>query len=413
MDAHRPAEHRPAGGQLSREIGVERHGDVAQEIAAERGHLVAIAVPRDQAILRERLEPGVTLLQLRRHESVGQLQVAHQVEDGAATAPVVGAQAMTSLDRKLAGVEDPLVFPGARHVLDVAVRHLPDGAHAEGQQVRSRSRRVPHEVAMKPPLASGEHQVVRRAGEVVHAEPLIAAAGEGVHRHPEELELLPRRRERAHVDQPLVGPHLGHVSIAVAGHPVRGERHHRLERSRETRGGLLRKPVHQIDVHPAEPGLPGELHRLAHDGPRLDPPDRRLHHRVEILNPVADALKAEPAQRGELLHADVARVGLHRSLGAGREREVPLEHLAEPLELSHGQEVGCAAPQVELDGPAPEAQGSGDQLELALHPVEIAIDHGGPRGDGHGAGAVVAAVSAEGEVHVQRHRILIQPGERA
>ena len=55
---------------------------------------------------------------------------------------------------------------------------------------------------------------------------------------------------------------------------------------------------------------------------------------------------------------------------------------------------------------------AGDELEqLALHAVEIAIDHVGARGERDRAGAVVAAVTAERQMHVHRHRILREPGE--
>ena len=117
---------------------------------------------------------------------------------------------------------------------------------------------------MEPPLPGSERQVIRSTGEVVHADPLIPPTGESVHCHPKETEPVLSRGKRGRIDQPLVGPRLRHVRVAVADHPVGREGEGRVEGPLEARVGLRGKPVDQIDVEPLEPDLPHQRYRLPH-----------------------------------------------------------------------------------------------------------------------------------------------------
>jgi hypothetical protein len=119
-----------------------------------------------------------------------QIEVAHQPENGGPASLVVVAQAVSALDRESRPVQLALVLPRPRNVLGEASGDVSDGAHPERQEVRAGTRSIAHEIPPKPPLSGRARQLILLLSEVVEADPPVPAAGERLHRHLEETELV-------------------------------------------------------------------------------------------------------------------------------------------------------------------------------------------------------------------------------
>ena len=183
---------------------------------------------------------------------------------------------------------------------------------------------------------------------MVEADPLVSAARESIHGHPEEMELLVSRGERPGVDEPLVGAHARHMRVVVAGDPIGLERESLAQGVLEASRCLARQSVDQIDVDALEPRLPRQVHRPPDFRFRLQPPDRGLHHRIEVLHPEADPPEAELTQPRDLVPGHQAGVGLERALAVRPEGEAALQHPDEAVALREGQEVRRPPSQMEL-----------------------------------------------------------------
>jgi hypothetical protein len=80
--------------------------------------------------------------------------------------------------------------PVRGNVLGEASGDVSDGAHPERQEVRAGTRSIAHEIPPKPPLSGRARQLILLLSEVVEADPPVPAAGERLHRHLEETELV-------------------------------------------------------------------------------------------------------------------------------------------------------------------------------------------------------------------------------
>ncbi len=83
---------------------------------------------------------------------------------------------------------------------------------------------------------------------------------------------------------------------------------------------LQRQAVDQIDVDRGEAEAPRLLDVLPSQFQRLNPFDRLLHRRVDVLQPHREAVETEPPQGGEMLHGGDAGIDLEGHLGVRRQR---------------------------------------------------------------------------------------------
>ena len=152
-----------------------------------------------------------------------------------------------------------------------------------------------------------------------------------------------------------------------------------------------------------------ELRGLLH---ALDPADRLLHVRVEILHAHRDPVEAELRERLDLRARRDRRVDLDRLLAVLREVEAAREDLVAALELLLVEEGGRPAAPVELGDGAPAGQPLRDELDLLVEELEVGLGAGAVvRGDDVAA-AEPAHLAAERDVDVDRERAALGVGER-
>jgi hypothetical protein len=135
-------------------------------------------------------------------------------------------------------------------------------------------------------------------------------------------------------------------------------------------------------------------------------PDRVLHRGVEILDAHRDAREAALREPSDLLGGRDARVDLDGDLRAGRERERRLERIHQARHLRGREEGRRPAAPMELHHPPPVAERAGDERDLALEVVEVAVGEALIAADDDVAAAEGAAFRAEREVHVRRERVV-------
>ncbi len=204
--------------------------------------------------------------------------------------------------------------------------------------------------------------------------------------------------------------HPGHVGVGEDGHTIGAELHHLLQGALEGLQPLLGQAEDQVEVDPgvAEPARvfiePAGLLQ------GLDPPHVALDLLGEVLDPHADPVEAELAEQGQLARGGHHGIDLQRHLGVGEHLE-PRGHLGpEPLQLILGQEGGGAATQVELAQASAMGQMGADQVQLLRQDLDVTIRALLPPGHHHVAAAVGAHLTAEGDVDVERERLISAQG---
>ena len=199
----------------------------------------------------------------------------------------------------------------------------------------------------------------------------------------------------------------GHVGVGKTGDAIRRQLlDDGADGGAKTCLGLQRQSVDQIDVDRGKTEaarlldvLPGELERL-------NPLDRRLHRRIDVLETHREAVETEPAKGREMLHGGDARIDLKRHLGVRCQPEPRGDGCEEPLALSGGQVRRGAAPPVKLVEIGTRAECGRQDFEFLFDRVEVGLFGTAPRRNHHAATAEGAPRLAERKVDVHRERFV-------
>jgi len=176
--------------------------------------------------------------------------------------------------------------------------------------------------------------------------------------------------------------------------------------AREAFLGLLGQAVDQVHVDRAEAMLPAGLDDAQGLVHALDPVDRLLYHRVEVLHAEAGAVEPGLGQLAHLPRGDEARVQLDRAVHprTAGEGEVPAQHVHHLRDLLRVEEVGSAAAEVHLLDFAVAVEHRRGHRDLAVQPGQVGRAARLVAGDDPVATAVEARAGAERDVQVQRDR---------
>ncbi len=179
-----------------------------------------------------------------------------------------------------------------------------------------------------------------------------------------------------------------------------------VHRARETVRSLQRKAVYQVDVNRAE--LQGA--RRFDDGAgfvhALQAIDGALHQGVEVLHAQADAVEAQFTQQahgrpvglaGVDFDAVIAGVVVHQGKMLAQMRH-------QLTQFDMAEKSRRATTEVQLLDDLTAIDMAGDHLDFLLQTLQIGLRAAPVLGDDFIAGAVVANVGAERDVHVQRQR---------
>ena len=201
---------------------------------------------------------------------------------------------------------------------------------------------------MQPPVALCNGKLVVRTGEMVHADVDEPRVREATDRHGQHCELLVGRWKFLVEDAPLRLEHVRQVGVAVERDAVGADIQHAVDRPLEALGVLFRKSVDQVHVDGLESGRP----RLVHDGAggflALDPVDRLLHDRIEILDADAHPVHAKLAEQADRARHDAPRIDLDRVLARCVELEMAGDDAHQLTELLRVQEGRRSTTPVQL-----------------------------------------------------------------
>ncbi len=282
--------------------------------------------------------------------------MAGQGLDHRAPHQVVGSDFDAAHYRQQVMVEPVVILVQGAHVLAVGRADFSDRRHAQPDQVAVAIGRVALEIAVQPPLALRHRQVVVRLGEMVHADVDIARGEQRLDRIDHELQLDLRLRHVGIKNAPLRLEHCRQMRVVVERDAVRRALDHLGERVAETRQGLLRQAVDQIDIDRLEAVLARRFDHLRGFFHALDAVDGALDFGVEVLHADADAVHAQRAQQRHLLLADLARIHLDRILAVRIELEALAYHLHQLGEFGLAEERRRAAAPMHLRHAPPPAQ---------------------------------------------------------
>jgi hypothetical protein len=399
---------------MIRQVAVEGHADVADEQPPVADDLEPPGVDPQEAVthrllqLRQLLREVAVEVDVELPLDLGLIEphVAHQPGDHLAADQVVPVDAQAAFDRQAALVDGLVVALQLLLVLRQAAAYVADRRGTDADHVATAADGVAHEVAVQPPVTGGARHLVFRQREVIHADRVVAGRQQPLPRDDEQPQLGRGVRHRLLVDPALVRLEPGHEGVGVERDAVRPQLGDLVDAGRERLRRLLRQPVDQVDVDRLEAERAAELVHLARLLLALVAAHRRLDVGIEILHPHRDAVEAEPLQQAQLCFAGDARVDLDRHLRVGQDLEVLRHHLVQPLDLRLVEVGRRAAAPVVLRDLAPVRQGCGDELDLALEPLEVGGRDLPLARDDDVAAAVEATLLAEREVQVERQRLV-------
>ena len=393
-------------------MGVEEHGHVAGQELPLLGECEPLAIPPGKAALHKALHrqqlPREGNLEGRPAEllpiAVGRdAEVAHQLPNHPAAPVVVVGERNALLHRQPTCVEGGAIGAQLLGVLHIDGRELRYGRDAEGEQLRRAADRVAHEVAAQPTVPLRHDEFVFGQREVVDADGSVTGLEEPLPRQFEQRQPRLRSGQLLHRHLELLLAEPGQVGKAVDGEPLRPDADDLLQRRGKRGQRLTRQPVDEVDVdrgaRHAAAGV-DDLLGLRH---RLDATDGRLHTRVKILHTHREAAEAELLQRGNLRRRRHPRVDLDGQFGIGRDLEPGPDGLHEPPQLRRGEVGRCATTKVELvDAAAWRSEAVGGHRNLLQQVRQVGLRHVALLRRDDVAGAVEAALLAEGDVDVER-----------
>ena len=234
-------------------------------------------------------------------------------------------------------------------------------------------------------------------------------------RERQDRELLRGRGEIGALDAALRLEQVRQVRVAVERDPVGRGGDDLVQRHRELRGALVRKPVDQVRVDRDEPVRPRGVDHGEGLGLALDAVDGLLDVGIEILDAHGDAVEAELAEERDRRRVDLARVDLDGHLGIRGERECAGQVPHQVRHLVAGEERGRAAAPVQLNDGCAALEDRGHGVDLAREIADVLRAAAVVLGDDLVAAAVEADRVAERQVDVQRERVvgaLLRAGDK-
>ena len=237
---------------------------------------------------------------------------------------------------------------------------------------------------------------------MVDADLVVAVPDEQVPGGAEQLQPFLGRGQAVRRDHRLPPRHPRHMGIAVKRNPVGADRQQALHAVGDPRPGLVRQAIEDVGVQAGDAAVPQPLGDPAGDVIALDPADRRLDQRVEILD--ADAGPGHPGgnQRVHPRAVDLVRVDLDRELGALGQRCGGAQGLGQPGDLVRSQQRRRAAAPVQPGDPDSGGQMRLEERDLGQHGVQIGADRVRVASALGAAGAEPAQPLAERDMQVER-----------
>lgn len=167
------------------EVGVEGHGDVADEEAAGGEDVEGGVGEGDEAVLREfgkrlpffgKVLFGIDFKFVTDGVEV-EVQVAHDLGDAVLADVVVFVEGDAAQDGEAAGIQRLIIAAARFFVLAVVVFEHGDGAHAKADEVAVAEGGVALEVAVEGAVFLVLDEAVFGFGEVVEADEFVACVG--------------------------------------------------------------------------------------------------------------------------------------------------------------------------------------------------------------------------------------------
>ena len=137
---------------------------------------------------------------------------------------------------------------------------------------------------------------------------------------------------------------------------------------------------------------------------RLDPVDGLLYRAVEGLDAEAEAVDSHRPCGGDVVLRQAPRIRLDANLGVGGHPEPIVQVGPELPDLLGGEEGGRATAPMNLRDGTLGGQQGGKQVNLPLQVAEVLRNPLRIVGHLHVTAAIVAELSTEGQVHVERER---------
>ena len=243
-------------------------------------------------------------------------------------------------------------------------------------------------------------EVVAWLRKVVHADVPESAQRQAPDRQQHQVEPRFRRRHLRLVDAALWLEDGRQMRIVVERDAVRVQDQHLVDRLVKPLCILLWQPVDEIHVHGLEARRPCGFDDCRRLLVALDPVDRALNARIEVLHADRDAVEADLRKRVNRLRVRRARIDLDGALRLRIQLEMRANAAHELTQLLLVEKRRRASAPVQLIDTLPGAQGRLDERHLS--PQIAQILRGAPviLGDDLVAGAVVADRAAKRQVHV-------------
>src|SRR4051812_2442338 len=403
------SDHSRVGGVRLRlaQIAVEHHADDAHQQPPGGRHADPVAVDLDQALVAQ--SPQVLELAREVRAEVdevseldrldGYAEVAGERLDLRAAHEVVGAELQAARHRQVAGIERGVVIVQPLLVLVIRRADGADRRYAEADEIALRLRRIALEVALQPPLALRDGEIVVGPREVVHADIEIAGAREPAQGKGQDLQARLRRRQIGRHDAPLWLEPFGQVRVGIKRDAIRVERDHAVEGAAEAVEGLLRQTVDEVEVDRAHAVGARLGYHAAHQILGLHAVHGLLHVGVEVLHAERHAVESEAREMLQGAGWRMARIDFDGALGLGGNVKPRAQRGHQPVHLGAAQESRRAASQMKLG----HGGGVEERRQELQFPLEVADILGRPAVvTGHDlvAAAVVADALAEGQMDV-------------
>jgi len=213
---------------------------------------------------------------------------------------------------QLAARDRALIFLQRFVILDIQVADLTDGAHAEVDEITVRVGGIALKAAVQGAALLREGQAVGGKREMIHADVGVAGRAELVDRELQQRESRGRIRQFCAAYLPLRLEYVRHVGIAVDGHAVGTHFGDAIQGRAETRQGLLRQPVDQVEIDGAKTQLASRVVHACHRFGRLQAVYRKLHRLIEILHAQADSIEPKGGQQLQHVLVRCPRIDLDR-----------------------------------------------------------------------------------------------------
>src|SRR5262249_32608784 len=151
------------------------------------------------------------------------------------------------------------------------------------------------------PARPGQHFF--RPGEMVQADKLVSGLSQTVDRQQVQVQGQVSGGKVGGAEDFLPAENLGNDRQPVKGDAVGGEGHDLVQGLGHGAQCLEGEAVNQVEIERLKTQLPAPADHLFHQLHRLEPVDRALDVRGEVLDAKADAVEAQAAQGLELLQA--------------------------------------------------------------------------------------------------------------